>query len=287
MMPVARKPAPRDPALNTCIEVYRKQAKTEPISTVWKRFRASTCGGSWIDALQSAYGHRCLYCDHAEGRSIDHRDAKSTSIARAFAWDNFRPSCLGCNNLKGTLAIVDPVSEDPRRFIEYDVSTGKPAPSPTATPATKEGRDHDSPRRLANTQRGPAGQAAQSAAGTDRLPPRRERPRRGARARGARRRGAASRHRARSRPRGRSQSASMVTPGSPGDEEAPDPEDLGPEPGYVGLGLRVSTSPLVTIPGSTRPGESALRPAAGSHNFGGEGGLARLRPSSARDAVSG
>ena len=138
MMPVAPKPAPKDPALNTCIEVYREQAKTEPITTVWKRFRASTCGGSWVDALQSAYGHRCLYCDHAEGRSIDHRDAKSTSVERAFAWKNLRPSCLSCNNLKGTQAIVDPVSEDPRRFIEYDVSTGKPGPSPTATPALRK-----------------------------------------------------------------------------------------------------------------------------------------------------
>jgi 5-methylcytosine-specific restriction endonuclease McrA len=138
MMPVARKPAPTAPALDTCIEVYRKQAKAEPIETVWKRFRASACGKAWFDELQRAYGHRCLYCDHAEGSSIDHRDAKSTSVERALAWKNFRPSCLGCNHRKGTTVIVDPVSEDPRLFIQYDVTTGKPAPRSTATPARRK-----------------------------------------------------------------------------------------------------------------------------------------------------
>jgi uncharacterized protein (TIGR02646 family) len=105
---------------------------------VWKRFRASACGKSWFDELQRAYGHRCLYCDHAEGSSIDHRDAKSTSVERALDWNNFRPSCLGCNHRKGTTVTVDPVSEDPRLFIQYDVTTGKPAPRSTATPARRK-----------------------------------------------------------------------------------------------------------------------------------------------------
>jgi len=39
-MPVALKPAPIDPTLKTCIGEYRKQAKTEAIGIVWKRFRA-------------------------------------------------------------------------------------------------------------------------------------------------------------------------------------------------------------------------------------------------------
>lgn len=138
MMPVARKPAPTAPALDTCIEVYRKQAKAEPIETVWKRFRASACGKAWFEELKAAYGHRCLYCDHSPVRSIDHQQAKSASDDGALEWDNFRPSCGDCNHWKGTLKIVDPVSEDPRVFIEYDVSTGKPAPSPTTTPARRK-----------------------------------------------------------------------------------------------------------------------------------------------------
>ncbi len=127
MMPVALKPTPTDPTLKAGIDVYRKQAKTEAIGIVWKRFRASACGAAWFKELERAYGHRCLYCDHSPARSIDHRYAKSASVERAFAWKNFRPSCGDCNRLKGTRAIVDPVSADPRVFIEYDVSTGKPA----------------------------------------------------------------------------------------------------------------------------------------------------------------
>ncbi|MEO7331529.1 MAG: hypothetical protein ABI193_23345 [Minicystis sp.] len=135
---MALQTGPREAALETCIEVYRKQAKAEPIETVWKRFRASTCGGRWFLALQGAYGHRCLYCDHAPVRSIDHRDAKSRSVGSAFAWKNFRASCGDCNHLKGMQKIVDPVSEDPRAFITYDVSTGKPAPILAAKTARRK-----------------------------------------------------------------------------------------------------------------------------------------------------
>ncbi len=138
MMPVALQPRPTEAALETCIEVYRKQAKAEPVETVWKRFRASKCGARWFLALQGAYGHRCLYCDHAPVRSVDHRDAKSRSVGSAFAWKNFRASCGDCNHQKGTQTIVDPVSEDPRAFITYDVSTGKPAPIPAPRTARRK-----------------------------------------------------------------------------------------------------------------------------------------------------
>ncbi|MEP7125792.1 MAG: hypothetical protein ABJE95_32980 [Byssovorax sp.] len=137
MMPVAPKPAPTDPALRTCIDVYRNQARTEPVRIVWKRFRDSACGKSWFVELQSAYGHRCLYCDHSPTRSIDHRDAKSAGVADAFEWKNFRPSCGDCNRLKGTLATVDPVTADPFAFLEFDVTTGKPAARSTATRARR------------------------------------------------------------------------------------------------------------------------------------------------------
>lgn len=142
MMPVARKPAPTAPALDTCIEVYRKQAKTEPIETVWKRFRASACGKAWFEELKAAYGHRCLYCDHSPVRSIDHQQAKSASDGGALEWDNFRPSCGDCNHWKGTMVVVDPLSEDPRVFLQYDVTTGKPAPNPATTRARRKKADN-------------------------------------------------------------------------------------------------------------------------------------------------
>jgi hypothetical protein len=138
MMPVEPKPAPTDKTLKICIGRYRKRAKTHPIATVWKNFRGSDCGKQWLDALHNAYGHRCLCCDHAEGRTIDHRDAKSLTASRAFAWKNHRPCCMDCNNLKGTKTIVDPLTEDPRAFVVFDVYTGTPDVSPEVRPRQRK-----------------------------------------------------------------------------------------------------------------------------------------------------
>jgi hypothetical protein len=138
MMPVAPQPAPTGKTLKTCIGKYRKQATTLPVATVWKNFRGSKCGKQWLDELHKAYGHRCLCCDHAEGRTIDHRDAKSLTVSGAFAWRNLRPWCGDCNNLKGTKTLVDPVSEDPRTFLVFDVTTGRPMVSPEAKPRQRK-----------------------------------------------------------------------------------------------------------------------------------------------------
>jgi 5-methylcytosine-specific restriction endonuclease McrA len=145
-MPVARQPAPTTRALRTCIARYRTRAATEPLDVVWKQFRSSkTCGQLWFAALLDAYGHRCLYCDHAQARTIDHCKAKTTRVDHAFAWRNFRPACSDCNHQKGTRTIVDPVSEDPCEFLAYDVSTGKPATIPTLTGARQTKSDHTRP----------------------------------------------------------------------------------------------------------------------------------------------
>ena len=98
MMPVEPRSAPTEKALVTCLGDYRRRADGEPIAKVWKAFRASTCGAAWVDKLCEAYGYRCLYCDHAEGWTIDHAHAKSRSAAGAFAWKNFRPACGDCNH---------------------------------------------------------------------------------------------------------------------------------------------------------------------------------------------
>ena len=50
------------------------------VEVVWKAFRASTCGKAWFDALVTAYGHRCLYCDHAPGRHDRSRDRQEPEL---------------------------------------------------------------------------------------------------------------------------------------------------------------------------------------------------------------
>ena len=41
-------------------------------------------------------------------------------------------SCGDCNRLKGTRRVVDPLREDPRSFVVYDVTMGKPTTSPAS-----------------------------------------------------------------------------------------------------------------------------------------------------------
>jgi hypothetical protein len=137
MMPVERRKAPRDLARRTSVEDYQRRAQKDGVEAAWKAFRASPGGKVWFEALQTAYGHRCLYCDHSPGRTIDHVLAKSASLAETFAWRNHRPSCGDCNRLKGKRPFVDPVAKDPRAFIVFDVATGKPAMSQTITPRQK------------------------------------------------------------------------------------------------------------------------------------------------------
>lgn len=133
-MPRTLRSAPTNRTLLTCVEKYEKQATTKTVTTVWKNFRDSKCGHEWLDELHRAYGHRCLYCDHGPATTIDHRDAKTRTVAHAFTWDNHRPSCGDCNRDKGTKAVADPLTEDPHTFVVFDVDTGKPDVSPEADP---------------------------------------------------------------------------------------------------------------------------------------------------------
>lgn len=132
MMPVARRPRPSATDLDACLADYEQQATCEDVGVVWKRFRSSACGRRWFDALERAYGARCVYCDHAPGRTIDHCSPKSKGAAGVLAWRNWRVSCGDCNRLKGARTIIDPVRQDPRDFIIFDVTTGAPQVNPAA-----------------------------------------------------------------------------------------------------------------------------------------------------------
>jgi len=132
MMPIPRRDPPDAPELTKCLAEVRKRAKVEDVAALWKGFRKSPCGLGWVDALETAYGKRCMYCDHSPGRTIDHRAAKKKSASRVFVWSNWRLSCGDCNRLKGSSNIVDPLTEDPRDAVVFDVSTGAPSVNPNA-----------------------------------------------------------------------------------------------------------------------------------------------------------
>jgi len=91
-----------------------------------------------LDALHEAYGHRCVYCDHNPGRTIDHASPKRGDPSLTYVWANWRVSCGDCNNRKGTASVVDPHRADPSDFFLMDVLTGKPLPRPNARPRTRD-----------------------------------------------------------------------------------------------------------------------------------------------------
>jgi 5-methylcytosine-specific restriction endonuclease McrA len=123
MMPAAFAPQPADRKLRACLARYRKSKRAD----VWKAFRAdSNCGPRAVDHLRAAYGGRCLYCDNAYGWTIDHVASKAAKPKARFQWANWRPSCMDCNNRKSSRRIVDPVRQDPRRYIVFDLTTGEP-----------------------------------------------------------------------------------------------------------------------------------------------------------------
>ncbi|WP_197041193.1 HNH endonuclease [Chondromyces apiculatus] len=136
---MARRLRPRSATLKACLAKHEQQAQDGDLQAVWKRFRASPCGQSWFAKLETSYGRRCMYCDHAPGRTIDHCKAKSKDSASMFRWSNWRVSCDGCNRLKNSRSLPDPVRGDPRDFILFDVSTGSPGVNP-AIPSSNKGR---------------------------------------------------------------------------------------------------------------------------------------------------
>lgn len=123
MMPLAKVRQPADKVLSACI----KKHKASNSATPWKVFRDSACGPHAVQKLQEAYGTRCVYCDHADGRTVDHVVGKKEDPATCFAWANWRASCGDCNNLKGTKRAIDPVRVDPRGHVCFDLTTGAPS----------------------------------------------------------------------------------------------------------------------------------------------------------------
>lgn len=122
-MPAEFVGQPDDADLRQCSKTYRSSIVQDP----WKTFRSDPdCGSRALRHLHSAYGPRCIYCDHAHGRTIDHVLSKTASPNKRFSWANWRPSCMDCNNLKGTKRVIDPVRTDPRKHIVFDLATGEP-----------------------------------------------------------------------------------------------------------------------------------------------------------------
>jgi hypothetical protein len=118
MMPRSKPPRPSDAKALACLAVARQD------DIDWETFHKRACGKDWWSRLSTAFHGRCVYCDHCPAYSTDHVAPKSRESDLRFEWDNWRAACLNCNTLKGTKRVFDPVRDDPRRGLAFDLDSG-------------------------------------------------------------------------------------------------------------------------------------------------------------------
>lgn len=106
--------------------------------TFWQNRRTSVPVLQAMEALKQMAGarQRCMYCVDSLGSDIDHFWPKSPFPGRMYMWENLVLSCTPCGRIKGNefpLAnemplLIDPTSENPWDFLDFDSETGNIVP---------------------------------------------------------------------------------------------------------------------------------------------------------------
>jgi uncharacterized protein (TIGR02646 family) len=105
------------------------------IEKVWKSARKTVNIGLALAALRRMMGprERCMYCVDSHGSDIDHFRPKGTYPESTFLWTNMLLCCTECGRIKGDRfplspdgepLLVDPSTEDPWQFLDFDPDTG-------------------------------------------------------------------------------------------------------------------------------------------------------------------
>ncbi len=117
------------------------RAKQEKLTTLgghpgrkWDSVRKTKLLAGIERTLKSMMGdrQRCMYCVDSHGSDIEHFWPKAHYPERVFVWENLLLCCTKCGRLKGDSfplekglpLIVDPSSEDPWDFLDFDPETG-------------------------------------------------------------------------------------------------------------------------------------------------------------------
>lgn len=105
----------------------------------WKLARQrNTIKKEVLSALQAMAGsrERCMYCSDSHGTDIEHFWPKATYPEKMFLWNNLLLCCTPCNRDKiqlfpianGAPLLVDPTTDDPWDFLDFDPRTGNIVP---------------------------------------------------------------------------------------------------------------------------------------------------------------
>jgi uncharacterized protein (TIGR02646 family) len=104
----------------------------------WENRRPSQPILGALTALRQMAGelYRCMYCVSSEAADIEHFWPKAPYHNRMFVWENLLLCCTICGRKKGNefpLAdgkplLIDPTSENPWDFLDFDPRTGNIVP---------------------------------------------------------------------------------------------------------------------------------------------------------------
>ncbi len=103
--------------------------------THWKGKRSSQAILAVFNTLKTMAGkhERCMYCVDSAGSDIEHFWPKRDYPGRIYLWENLLLACTPCGRLKGVKfpkddeglpLLVDPSTEDPWQFLDFDPATG-------------------------------------------------------------------------------------------------------------------------------------------------------------------
>jgi uncharacterized protein (TIGR02646 family) len=112
----------------------RKRAGDLDVGTTWKNARQTNCLKATLKVLKQMAGktERCMYCSDSRGADIEHIWPKERFPERMFRWPNMLLCCTECGRFKGDRlevegdrpVFVDPTSDDPWEFLDFDPITG-------------------------------------------------------------------------------------------------------------------------------------------------------------------
>lgn len=101
----------------------------------WSNHRSNASILAVLTTLQQMAGkrQRCMYCVDSLGADIEHFWPKTPYPHRMYVWENLLLVCTDCGRKKGAQfpltaqgapLLIDPSSEDPWAFLDFDPDTG-------------------------------------------------------------------------------------------------------------------------------------------------------------------
>ena len=112
----------------------RRADGTLNVEREWKGARKTGPLKTALSVLKTMAGHRerCMYCCDSHATDIEHFWPKSPYPDRMFLWPNFLLCCTECGRFKGDRfpveggvpVLVDPSTDDPWQFLDFDPATG-------------------------------------------------------------------------------------------------------------------------------------------------------------------